>query len=473
MMTKPHARFADISRRSFLLGAGATAASLSAVPAMATKPFDGSIVRAAPTKADLTGGASARTQVLAYNGVVPGKELRGKVGTPLKILFENALDEPATVHWHGLELPNTMDGVPGVTQEAVAPGESFTYSFTPKHPGTYWYHPHANSAEQLARGLHGILVVDDVVPPDVEHDVVLVIDDWRLDEDGQIHMASFGDLHEAAHGGRMGNVITVNGKPEENLAIKRGDLVRVRLVNVANSQIFGIHLAGLRGHVIALDGRSTEPFEIGSEPVVLGPAQRADVVLTAATGAPEGSLFLSDGEGRKLDLAKFQVEDSGQESRATAVRLADVAPLQLDSKEAYEVSLPLQGGAMGRMTSARLEGEEQGWRDLVRNQMAWALAGDAGMPPEPLFTVPRGTRVRISMPNETNWPHAMHVHGKHFTVEKGGLPGDLGRLRDTVMVLPAETSVISFIASNPGDWVLHCHMLEHANTGMMTWFRVL
>jgi FtsP/CotA-like multicopper oxidase with cupredoxin domain len=126
----------------------------------------------------------------------------------------------------------------------------------------------------------------------------------------------------------------------------------------------------------------------------------------------------------------------------------------------------MDGGAMRGIASARFEGEEMDGRALAERGMVWALNGVAGMPEEPFFEVPRGETVRIAIVNETRWPHGMHVHGHHFVED------DTKALRDTTLIAPEERREIAFIADNPGDWLLHCHMLEHAHSGMMTWFRV-
>ena len=139
---------------------------------------------------NLTGDGHPDTAVWAYDGTVPGPELRVRQGDPVRVVVSNKLGEDTTVHWHGIRLPNAMDGVPGLTQPPIRPGESFTYEFTPPDAGTFWYHPHADTLQQLGRGLAGALIVEEREPVAVDRDLLWFIEDWRLDDGGQIAPAS-------------------------------------------------------------------------------------------------------------------------------------------------------------------------------------------------------------------------------------------------------------------------------------------
>jgi FtsP/CotA-like multicopper oxidase with cupredoxin domain len=139
-------------------------------------------LRAAPAAVQIVPGV--RTSVWAYNGQVPGPVLHAHVGERVRVAFKNDLPQPTTIHWHGIRVPNVMDGVPDVTQAPIPPGGSFEYSFVARDPGTFWYHPHLNGSEQLERGLQGVVVVDDDKPPPWSRDVVWVLDDWRTRKPG-------------------------------------------------------------------------------------------------------------------------------------------------------------------------------------------------------------------------------------------------------------------------------------------------
>jgi FtsP/CotA-like multicopper oxidase with cupredoxin domain len=202
-----------VSRRALLLGAGAVGLT-GALPSrrsyadQAAKDYR---LAAQPATVNLTGNGYPSTAVWAYDGTVPGPELRVRQGKPVRITVVNKLAEDTTVHWHGIRLPNAMDGVPGLTQKPVRPGESFTYEFTPPDAGTFWYHPHADTLQQLGRGLAGALIVEEREPIAVDRDLVWFIEDWRLDSDGRI-APGFGNRMEAGMSGRIGNTVTINGR---------------------------------------------------------------------------------------------------------------------------------------------------------------------------------------------------------------------------------------------------------------------
>ncbi len=200
-----------ISRRSFLIGAagiGAAAALPRAAHSSASaKEFK---LVAAPTRWPIVGKPHPDTDVWCYGGRIPGPDLRVPQGKPVRIIVENQLDQDTTVHWHGIRLPIAMDGVPGLTQPPIKPGERFTYEFTPPDAGTFWYHPHANSLQQLGRGMAGALIVEEPEPVPVDRDILWVLADWRLTSGAQI-ASGFGNAMEAGMSGRVGNTVTLNG----------------------------------------------------------------------------------------------------------------------------------------------------------------------------------------------------------------------------------------------------------------------
>lgn len=195
------------------------------------------------------------TTIWGYDAGVPGPELRLRQGERLRITVENLLDEETTVHWHGIRLPNAMDGVPHLTQKPIAAnGGKFLYEFNVPDAGTYWYHPHQRSFEQVARGLHGALIVEEHEPPVVDRDITWILDDWRLDRDASIR-GGFGNYMDLSHAGRIGNTVTVNGKIAEAFAVRAGERIRLRLINAANARIFALEFSGHSPRIIALDGQ--------------------------------------------------------------------------------------------------------------------------------------------------------------------------------------------------------------------------
>lgn len=191
------AAYQSLGRRAFMRGVVATVA----VPALGRTQRVLAAGASAPLRLNasraqfpLVGEEGPATAVWAYNGQVPGPLIRARQGDRLRVEVENRLDEPTTVHWHGLRIPVTMDGVPWLSQPPIAPGETFTYEFDLKDAGTFWYHPHINGSEQLGRGLKGVLIVDELEPPAVDREVFWVLDDWRLDRQAQIE--PFGAMME-------------------------------------------------------------------------------------------------------------------------------------------------------------------------------------------------------------------------------------------------------------------------------------
>ncbi len=432
------------------------------------------VLRAGESLARLAPGDYPETRVWSYGNSVPGPMIRLRQGDRLTRRFENALPQPSTVHWHGIRIDNAMDGVPGVTQDAVPVGGSFDYDFVLPDAGTYWYHPHNRTWEQLARGLYGPLIVEEDDPPEVDRDEVLVLDDWRLTDQAQIHEDSLGAMHDWAHAGRIGNWITVNGKGESRLSVKRNERLRLRLINAANARIFYLSLEGATAWTVALDGQPLET-PVPAERLSLGPAQRVDLIVdvTAADGGE--ALLISheqkrDGEERYA-ITGFPVSGTARGAALPAPEPLPPNPIPAlgDLNAARKEVLRMEGGAMGRMQGAMMGGGFMHMRDLVGRGKVWAFNGQADMPDEPWITVARGETVRIAMTNDTAWPHAMHLHGHHF--RQIGTTGT-GPLRDTLLVGQGETAEIGFVADNPGDWLFHCHMVEHSAGGMMTWLRV-
>src|SRR5687768_11555905 len=278
-----------MDRRAFLAGS----AALAVAPRIGFSQKRIETIRLATARQSLVGTAHRATEVWAYNGTVPGPELRFKQGERLRIEVENALGVDTTVHWHGVRVPNAMDGVPQLTQPPIkANGGRFSYEFELRDAGTYWYHPHLGSPEQVGRGLYGPLIVDEAVPPAVDRDVVWMLGDWRLDREARI-VEDFGNFMDASHAGRIGNTVTVNGAIRENFDVRAGERIRLRLVNAANARIFGLEFRGHDPMVIALDGHPVEPHRPENGRVVLGPSMRADVLLDAA-GEPGRSYQVVD-----------------------------------------------------------------------------------------------------------------------------------------------------------------------------------
>ncbi|WP_261194749.1 multicopper oxidase family protein [Pseudoruegeria sp. SHC-113] len=408
-----------------------------------------------------------KTAIWGYDGSVPGPVIRVPQGARVQRLLRNELAQPTAIHWHGIRIDNAMDGVPGMTQEAVLTGGEFAYDFTVPDAGTYWYHSHNRSQEQLARGLFGPLIVEEADAPDVDADVVVVVDDWRMTEDAQIH-ESFGQMHDLSHGGRIGNFTQAFLRPQLD-QVRRHDRLRLRLINPSTDRILTLSLQGMDGWVMALDGMPLgAPEPLGQ--IVLAPAQRAELFVDVT--AEEGALATlvqheRDGGYALVDLPVVV----GSRARRNAPAPLPPNPVILPEVTADTRREPLlmEGGAMGGMAQAMHDGEVKTIRELVQAGQAWALNGVAGMTREPWLNLSRGETVQITMINDTAFPHAIHLHGHHF---REVLAAGYGPMRDTILIEAGARAEVALHADNPGKWMVHCHMLSHQMAGMMTWFDV-
>ena len=435
------------------------------------------VLEARPGKARLKGASGPQTDIWSYDGTAPGPPIRIRQGEEVKVRLINNLPQPTSIHWHGVRVPNIMDGVPGLTQDAVAPGERFDYVFTPPDAGTFWYHPHIQTYEQVARGLYGILIVEEAQAPAFDRDITLVVDDWRLDLDGQIDVQSLTNMGDWAHAGRYGNWPTVNGRYQPDIAVRSGERVRLRLVNTCNARILSLTLAGQETKIIAIDGQPVTPRDTGKRPISLAPAQRVDLAMDA--DLPPGSeiSLVENGQDLPVDLATLKFDAAANTTGPVRTPLVPLAanPLStgLSLADALKIEIVLEGGAMSRMSGATFNGKTMSMRELVDAGQVWALNGIAGLTDKPVFDVKTGRSVVVTLNNQTAFAHPMHAHGHHFTViGKNGQPVTGAPWRDTELILPNDRVQIAFVADNPGKWAFHCHTLEHAQAGMITWFNV-
>jgi FtsP/CotA-like multicopper oxidase with cupredoxin domain len=474
-------RVVNLSRRSFLTASGGAAvgALFPTWPGRAGSIATYHLV-ARSGRTHLVGAPYPETAVWAYNGTVPGPEIRVRQGSRLRVTVENQLAEQTTVHWHGLRVPNAMDGVPYLTQEPIAPGETFVYEFDVPDAGTYWYHPHQRSFEQVGRGLSGALLVEEREPIQVDRDVTWVLDDWRLLPDAQIS-DDFGNMMDASHNGRVGNTVTVNGRIPETFAVRAGERMRLRLINAANARIFGLEFQDHRPTVVALDGQPVEPHEPEGGRVILGPAMRADLVFDM-TGRPGERFTVVDSFYRGLEyrLLDLVYEDAPlREHRLDSpMRLAANTMPEPDLATAERHEIAFSGGMMGAMMNSgggMMGGMMQGMMGGMQHSGVWAINGVAatGHVMEPFLTLQRGRSYVLAMQNDTTWHHPIHLHGHAFRViAREGQPTRYREWQDTVLMAPRERVDIAFVADNPGDWMFHCHILEHQAAGMMGVIRI-
>src|SRR5262245_6192562 len=427
-----------------------------AAPTGAVRTFD---IEAREAELPLVEGGKLR--VWAYNGQVPGPELRIRLGETLRVRFTNRLPQPTTIHWHGVRVPNGMDGVPHVTQPPVERGGAFTYEFTPKDAGTFWFHPHVRSSEQVERGLYGVLVVEDRAPPPYSRDVVWVLDDWLLDETHQI-FDRFNTMHDLMHDGRWGNFVTVNGRTNSVLDARGGERIRLRLLNASNGRIYAPDFGALDPRIIAVDGLYlARPIPL--DRFELAPGNRLDLDITVPAGPASRSLEVVD---------RFYAERPNHLADIVVDGTTDRPAPAFASPAHARVPVWSAGLSIPVTKEIRIDARRGGSYGIEWTFNNEAFAGHAHHGP-PLLTMERGAWVRLRFVNASFRLHPIHLHGMFFRLlARNGTPVDEPFFRDTVLMHSKETIDIGLVPLDAGRWMMHCHILEHAEAGMMTLFEV-
>ena len=469
---------ATISRRAFLAGVTGlvAAARIRGAAAEDSKPLKEFKLTATAGRVAFVGKPHSDTDVWCYDGGVPGPEIRLRQGEPARIVVQNNLTEGTTVHWHGIRLPIAMDGVPGISQPLIRPGDRFIYEFTPPDAGTFWYHPHADSLQQLGRGMAGALIVEEPQPIPVDRDVLWMLTDWRLTAKAQI-ASGFGNGMEASMSGRIGNTVTVNGVVSREEPVRAGERIRLRLVNCSLARIMALRFEGHHPLVTAIDGQPCDPHEPDGGRILLGPAMRVDLILDMQ-GDPGRRYRVIDDfyEGLSYWLTRLAY-DERQPLRGHAGDPPLVLPRnplpEPDPTTVERHELILQGGMMGggsMMGMGGMMGMGNGASWAI-NGMSMTGDGQASMPP--LLTLQSGRSYVLTLRNDTAWWHPMHLHGHTFRVlSRNGVSTPHRQWADTVLLPPKETVDIAFVAGSPGDWMLHCHVTDHQVSGMMTVLRI-
>jgi FtsP/CotA-like multicopper oxidase with cupredoxin domain len=477
------------SRRSLIVGGAAlaTTAFLSGRPQRANAASDVHLT-AGTAWVRLRDQPSPETAVWAYDGAVPGPTIRVRQGDKLRVAVENRLQEETTVHWHGVRVPNAMDGVPYLTQKPIAPGETFVYEFAPPDAGTFWYHPHQRSFEQVGRGLYGAFIVEEATPITVDRDLTWVLGDWRLGPDASIN-EDFGNRMDMSMSGRVGTTVTVNGRLPQPFVVRGGERIRLRLINAANARIFALTLAGHRPWIVALDGQPVTPHEPEGGRIVLGPAMRVDVVIDM-NGRGGERFSITDGFYPQFTYRLLDIAYADAPLRDHAIEASIKLPPNplsepdLTAAERHEIVLGggmMMGGGMmgggGMMDGMMGGGGNMMGGDMMgaNNDHIWTINGVSATEHthEPLLFLKRGRSYVFALQNNTAFHHPIHLHGHSFRVmSRNGVPTRFMEWQDTVLTAPKERVEIAFVADNPGDWMIHCHILEHQAAGMMATARV-
>ncbi len=492
---------------SFLPGAGVDPATLPlAAPSVITPLANGDTL-------DLSAQLLRRTirgqtfVMYGFNGQVPGPLIRVPQNATITVRFHNRIDLPSTVHWHGVRLDNRFDGVPDVTQSAVAPGGTFLYSVHFPDAGIYWYHPHVREDIEQAMGLYGNMLVDS---PDsayyspANREVALVLSDLMIHADTLIPFGK--ESPDFALMGRVGNVPLVNGEPSTALTVKRGAVVRFYLTNAASSRTWNLSIPGAALKVLASDVSRFEREE-WVESVVLAPAERYVVearfdrpgsfILQNAIQAIDhyrgefepqvdtlGTITVEPSPATPDYAAAFATLRSNREVSADIEpyrRYFDKAPDKQINLTVATTSLPLLTVQFMSIDTAYYHPVE--WVDGMP-EMNWLSSGkevrwilrDAatGKENEDIdWHIRQGSVVKLRIFNDPKsfhpMQHPIHLHGQRMlVVSRDGVPTRNLVWKDTVIIPVGATVDLLIDASNPGAWMLHCHIAEHLGTGMMT-----
>jgi FtsP/CotA-like multicopper oxidase with cupredoxin domain len=474
----------SITRRKFLAlaGLGALAGRALLGRAFAGKSAGGTggrlhELRRTPRPAEIDLGRLGRRTLWTYDGQFPGREIRVREGDRLRVVVENQLPEPTTIHWHGLPVPNPMDGVPGLTQAPIAPGSSFTYEFDATPAGSYLYHSHQGL--QIDRGLVGALVVEERSPHVAyDREYTLVLDDLLPGDPPDMAAAQRGGTPRGRMGGgmmgrgmmgggmmgrgMMGGMmgagipdylaLLVNGRPPfdpPSFEVKRGERVRLRIVNPSGATTYRVAIAGHRMSVTHADGRPVKLIEVDAFDIGMG--ERYDVVVAARNpgawaivAAPlQGSPEPARATLRYLG-ARSASPPAGEEPeelrRGRLLQINDLEAIEPDEEPGpadREEDFVLSGGMMSS---------------------AWTIGGQVYSDADPI-EIHQGERVRFRLRNMSMVLHPMHLHGHFFRVGRAW--------KDTVVVPPAMGEVsFEFRADNPGRWFFHCHNAYHMEMGM-------
>lgn len=445
-------------------------------------------------------------RMLAYNGSIPGPIFKVEQGTEITINFNNNTDIEQTVHSHGIRIDNAFDGVPNSTQDAVQPGESFTYKVRFDDAGVYWYHPHTREDYAQELGLYGNYIVEpesETYWSPVNREVPLVVDDILIQDD---KVASFyKELTNFALLGRFGNEHLVNGEVNYDMPVKAGEVIRFYITNVANVRTYNLSIPNAKLKLVGADLGKFEHEEF-VDSILISPAER----LVVEAYFPEAGSYelLHTSPAGSIPLATFTVAGSASASYVGAFNTLRTNKDVIDTFEPlrkYRYAAPdkellltvtLTGPkidhskhvhmlATTTVTQSGLPNIQ--WDDLGQTDMTnttekvtWVLR-DTDTRKENMdiddWQFKKGDLVKIQLENDPNAEHVMqhpiHFHGQRFIVlDRNGVPNENMAWKDTTFVQPGEIVNILVEMSNPGEWMTHCHIAEHLHAGMMLSFRV-
>jgi FtsP/CotA-like multicopper oxidase with cupredoxin domain len=395
-----------------------------------------------------------KTRAWGFNGQVPGPTIEARVGDVLEVHLTNRLPEPTAIHWHGLRVPAAMDGT-DMVQRPVEPGETFIYRFRVPDAGTFWYHPHVNETVQLERGLYGALVVRAPDEPQFEAERVLVLDDIALDRKGQIRPPGWWIEQ---HDGRQGDTFLINGRQVPELTMAAGQVEQWRIVNASSARYIRLSIGARSVTIIGTDGGLIDA-PVGVDEVLLTPGDR--VVLAVGPFA----------EGEVLDVNALRYDRTtvarAREARFATLRVGPAAASHATIPAKLCDIEPLVTGPVSPTREVHL-----GVKPSLKRGAQFVVNKEPHHRDQPVRV---GELQVWDVVNDTMMDHPFHLHGFFFQVlAVNGEPPAFRSWEDTVNVPPKATVRIAWVPDDrPGEWMYHCHILEHHAGGMMAHFEVV
>ena len=459
---------------------------------------------ASPVKKEIEGKTYT---MLAYNGMIPGPTIKVAQGAEVTINFKNETDLPALLHSHGVRMSNAFDGSQTVQKE-MKPGESFSYKLKFPDAGVYWYHPHVAEVYGQGLGLYGAFIVEPKDPayfPQINREEVLFLSDLPV-KDGMIALNKGKPSHSLM--GHFGNVMLINGQDDYTLEAKKGEVVRLYVINAANTRTFNFAIKGVQLKLVGGDAGAYEKAT-WQDSVLLAPSERAiiDVMFTEPTtivnDTPEGETALGSVSivAGVPDTSHASQFDQLQSNVAT---ISSIDPLRghfnKNPDKKIALTIDMMGGSMMSGGHTMMDGTTAGrtmsmgspkggieWEDTNRmmnamsnpSMVKWHIVDqDTGKQDMDIdWTFNKGEPIQIRIFNDPKAAHPMqhpiHFHGQRFlVVSRDGIPQTNPVWKDTVLVKTGETVDIILDTSNPGTWMAHCHISEHLEAGMMMKFEV-
>lgn len=395
-----------------------------------------------------------KTRAWGFNGQVPGPTLEARVGDVLQIRLTNSLPEPTTIHWHGLQIPAAMDGT-DMVQHPIMPGETFTYRFKLPDAGTFWYHPHMNETVQIERGLYGAIVVRGANEPLFDAERVLVIDDVALDRNGEIKPPGWWIEH---HDGRQGSTRLINGRQEPELTIAAGQIERWRIVNASSARYVRLSIGDRPFTLIGTDGGLIDAPVMMKE-ILLAPADRAELAVGP----------FAEGEVISINALRYDRKTVARahDERFATIRVGPAAP--------SHATIPAKLRDIELLVPSDAKPNREchlGFKMSLKHGVDFVINDEPHHRDKPVKV---GELQVWDVINDTMMDHPFHLHGFFFqVVDVNGEPPSFRSWEDTVNVPPKGRVRIAWVPDDrPGEWMYHCHILEHHASGMMAHFEVV